>query len=78
MRTASHWYHWAWCKIRLRRAHNDEEFFKLQRLEQAEAEMRALRERSDRSLKFLTERHNRNHWSESVHDMITGTTGGYQ
>ena len=77
MMKPSHMYHWLWCKLRQRSASSDTEYFKLQRLEQAEAELAALRKRSEGALQFLTARHERNHWGESVYNMITGSKGGY-
>ena len=70
-------YHTVFCWFRNHRAKSDAEFFKLKRLEEAEAELETLRDRANVAITFLTERHTRNHWSESVHDMITGTKGGY-
>lgn len=45
---------------------------KLARLEQAETEVRDLRERADRAIGILAARQGRNHWSESIDMMIRG------
>lgn len=42
------------------------------RIEYAERERDALRDRADRAVQALQERHQRNHWAESVKQMIQG------
>lgn len=45
------------------------------KLEAAEAEMKDLKQRSDRAVSALTERQRRNHWQESVDRLIQGGLG---
>lgn len=46
---------------------------KIERLEQAEAELDSLKARASKAISFLDSRHQRNHWRESIEDMIQGT-----
>ncbi len=45
---------------------------KMARLEKAEAELLVLQERKSRALRILSERDRRNHWRESIEEMIQG------
>lgn len=45
---------------------------KITRLEQAEAEVADLVARSERAIGYLTPRRGRNHWRESITEMIQG------
>jgi hypothetical protein len=42
------------------------------RLEDAEREVADLRSRADRAIRTLDDRHTRNHWRESIEQMIQG------
>lgn len=42
------------------------------RLDKAEADLAHLRGRADDALGTLNDRHDRNHWSESIQELITG------
>lgn len=45
---------------------------KIARLEQAEQEVRSLTERGETAVRFLIARNDRNHWRESIQQMIQG------
>lgn len=45
---------------------------KMARLERAESEVKDLRGRADRAIGKLDARHSRNHWRESITEMIQG------
>lgn len=45
---------------------------KMARLERAEAEVAGLRIRADNAIQFLDARRKRNHWRESIEQMIQG------
>lgn len=47
---------------------------KIARLENAERDLRDLKDRGERAKRFLSERQERNHWGESVAQMIQGRT----
>ena len=47
-----------------------EEREKIARLEEAEREVKHLKARGDRAIQFLESRDNRNHWRESIEQMI--------
>jgi hypothetical protein len=49
-----------------------EERANIVRLERAEQELRDLQERGDRAMQFLAARGRRNHWRESIEQMIQG------
>lgn len=49
-----------------------EELAKLARLEEAEREVTSLSERKDKAISMLDARHGRNHWRESIEEMIQG------
>ena len=51
-----------------------EEREKMARLEAAEGDLRLLRARADLAVRLLTERNGRNHWRESIEDMIRGAS----
>jgi len=45
---------------------------KMERLEQAEADLRNLKDRATKAITFLDGRNKRNHWRESIEDVIQG------
>jgi hypothetical protein len=45
---------------------------KIARLEQAEKQVASLTDRGNKAVQFLTERSDRNHWGESIKEMIQG------
>lgn len=45
---------------------------KIAKLERAEAELQELKVRGERAVRLLNERSRRNHWRESVEQMIQG------
>lgn len=47
---------------------------KMARLEAAEGDLHALTLRADLAVRLLTERNGRNHWRESIEDMIRGAS----
>lgn len=49
-----------------------EEEEKMARLEQAERELEHVKTRSDRATRILSDRGTRNHWRESIEQMIQG------
>lgn len=55
-----------------KRQRDQAEHVKMVRLEQAEGDLRDLQTRADRALRTLDERHRRNHWRESIEQMIQG------
>lgn len=55
---------------RIRREAEERE--KIARLEAAEKDLQALQVRGEKAVRFLTERHGRNHWRESIQQMIQG------
>ena len=55
-----------------RSAHDAEYQAKLSRLEAAEAEVADLRARAERAIKTLEDRRKRNHWRESIQEMLGG------
>lgn len=64
-----------WLKNFLRPARRQEKLDDLYRdaqLEDAERMRDQLRERGDEAVRILQERHQRNHWAESVKTMIQG------
>jgi hypothetical protein len=60
-----------WWKER-RNQHEAEEREHDARLDAATAELRELQERGDRAVQFLAARRQRNHWRESITNMIQG------
>lgn len=60
-------------KAFFRKRHTDpNEDEKIERLEQAEAEVEDLMLRAGTAIRFLDARHRRNHWRESIEQMIQG------
>lgn len=55
-----------------RKKERDSEAAKLARLEQAESEVRELISRGETVTKFLGDRQRRNHWQDSIEQMIRG------
>lgn len=51
---------------------DEEDREKMASLERAEAELADLKDRSQRAISTLNNRHLRNHWQESIADMIRG------
>jgi hypothetical protein len=51
---------------------NEVEREKMAALDAAEQELASLRDRSEKAVEFLDARDNRNHWQESVRQMIRG------
>ena len=52
--------------------HGAVEHEKMERLEKAEAELDTLKARATKAITFLDGRNRRNHWRESIEDMIQG------
>lgn len=50
----------------------DAEHEKMERLEKAEAELDTLKDRAHKAISSLDSRHKRNHWKQSIEDMIQG------
>lgn len=60
-----------WIRTRRRaKTYNEDE--KMARLENAERDVADLVSRADRAITFLDARHHRNHWRESIEQMIQG------
>lgn len=57
--------------FRRKQEHRDEQE-KLSRLEEAETELNALTNRADKAIKYLDDRQRRNHWRESIEQMLHG------
>jgi len=55
-----------------RRRKEADERAKMERLEKAETELMSLKVRAARAIQLLDARRNRNHWRESVEQMIRG------
>jgi hypothetical protein len=45
---------------------------KMERLEKAEEDLRNLKSRAEKAIQTLDDRHKRNHWRESITEMIQG------
>lgn len=60
-----------WLTARKKRNRREEDE-KDARLENAERELADLKMRSERAVRTLSARHRRNHWTESVENMIQG------
>lgn len=63
-----------WAALLRRKCVAQEEDEKQHRLEEAEKELEYLKARAWAAEKRLTDRHERNHWAESIERLITGGT----
>jgi len=63
---------WIQSKIAARDTQNEVDREKMRRLEAAEQELASLRERGVVAVNTLIARNERNHWRESIEDMIHG------
>lgn len=55
-----------------RQRHREEEQAKVARLEIAERDLRMLQRRERAAVRFLDERHKRNHWREAIEQLMGG------